>query len=106
MVLVVIGALVWHLSTTLQKPGRNVLTFTDFMAKVEKEEVAEVTISRDEITGTPEEQTTARRFRVVAPLQYEGLVNKLIEKQRGGHRQADRRQPVDGHSSSAMPRSC
>jgi hypothetical protein len=33
MVLVVIGALVWHLSASLQKPP-NVLSFSDFMDKV------------------------------------------------------------------------
>ena len=51
MVLVVIGALVWHLSTTLQKPATT-LTFSDFMDRVVKQEVAEVTIARDEVTGT------------------------------------------------------
>ena len=50
------------------------------MAKVEKEEVAEVTISRDEITGLLKADDAKGGFRVVAPLQYEGLVNKLIEK--------------------------
>ena len=39
MVLVVIGALVWHLSTTLQKPA-TVLTFTEFMDKVDAGQVA------------------------------------------------------------------
>jgi cell division protease FtsH len=82
MVLVVIGALVWHLSTSLNKQG-GALTFTDFMALVEKEEVAAVTISRDEITGTLKTDDGKGGFRVVAPLQYEGLVNKLIEKHVG-----------------------
>jgi cell division protease FtsH len=76
MVLVVIGALVWHLSTTLQKPT-TILTFSDFMQKVTDKEVAKVTIARDELTGTLKNED--KTFRVVAPLQYEGLVNELIK---------------------------
>jgi cell division protease FtsH len=75
MVLVVIGALVWHLSTTLQKPA-TVLTFTEFMDKVDAGQVAAVTIARDEITGTLKEDD-GKGFRTVAPLQYDSLVADL-----------------------------
>jgi len=67
MVLVVIGALVWHLSTTLQKPT-TVLTFSDFMQKVTDKEVAKVIIARDELTGTLKSDDGKNSFRVVAPL--------------------------------------
>jgi cell division protease FtsH len=77
MVLVVIGALVWNLSTNLKKPP-NVLTFSDFMDKVVKQEVADVLIARDELTGTLKNDD-GKGFRVVAPLQYDGLANELIK---------------------------
>jgi len=80
MVLVVIGALVWQLTATMQKQGAP-LTFSEFMTKVEKEEVLDVMIARDELTGKLKVAEDGKLdFRVVAPLQYEGLVNKLIEK--------------------------
>jgi cell division protease FtsH len=75
MVLVVIGALVWHLSTSLQKPA-TVLTFTEFMDKVDAGQVAAVTIARDEITGSLKEDD-GKGFRTVAPLQYDSLVADL-----------------------------
>jgi cell division protease FtsH len=68
---------VWNLSTNLKKPP-NVLTFSDFMDKVVKQEVADVTIARDELTGTLKNDD-GKGFRVVAPLQYDGLANELIK---------------------------
>src|SRR5687768_4129791 len=81
MVLVVIGALVWHLSTTLKKPA-TVLTFTQFMDKVDAGQVAEVTIARDEITGTLKDDD-GKGFRTVAPLQYDSLAADLRAKHVG-----------------------
>jgi cell division protease FtsH len=78
MVLVVIGALVWHLSASLQKPP-NVLTFSEFMDKVGKGEVDRVLIARDELTGALKNDDGKNGFRVVAPLQYDGLANELIK---------------------------
>jgi cell division protease FtsH len=79
MVLVVIGVLVWNLSTTFQKPATT-LTFSDFMNQVELGQIAAVTITGDEITGT-QRNDDGKGFRVTAPVGYEGLVNKLIDKQ-------------------------
>ena len=79
MVLVVIGALVWHLSTTLQKPP-NSLTFTDFMDKVNNDEVGTVTVARDEVTGTYKNGDEKAGFRVVVPPQYEALWKTLLDK--------------------------
>jgi len=78
MVLVVIGALVWHLSTTLQKQPAP-LAFSDFMEKLSADQVAEVTIARDEITGTLRDGEP-KNFRTVAPLGYDDLYKTLIEK--------------------------
>jgi cell division protease FtsH len=77
MVLIVIGALVYQLSTSLKKPA-TVLTFSEFMDRVKVEEVATVHIARDEITGTMKNDDGKGGFRVIAPLQYEGLVNDLL----------------------------
>ena len=76
MVLVVIGALVWHLSTTFQKPATE-LTFSDFMDKVKTQKVAQVTIAGDEVTGTLKEDD-GKGFRLIVPLHYEGLYAELI----------------------------
>ncbi len=78
MVLVVIGALVWHLSTSLQKPATT-LAFSQFMERVQQDQVAEVTIARDEVTGTLKDGEP-KTFRTVAPLQYDDLFKTLIER--------------------------
>ncbi|HEV8317510.1 MAG TPA: ATP-dependent zinc metalloprotease FtsH [Vicinamibacterales bacterium] len=76
MVLVVVGVLVWNFSTrfqTSQKP----LSFSEFMMAVEAGQVARVTITGNEITGISK---TNDNFRTTAPTQYEGLANKLIDR--------------------------
>src|SRR6185503_8888702 len=73
-----IGGLVWRLSTSLQQPP-NVLSFSEFMEKVGKQEVEQVLIARDELTGTLKNDDAKNGFRVVAPLQYDGLANELIK---------------------------
>jgi cell division protease FtsH len=76
MVLVIVGALVWNFSTTFQARERTV-TFSDFMSWVESGQVTTVTITGNEITGTTKADET---FRTYAPPQYEGLANKLVER--------------------------
>jgi cell division protease FtsH len=76
MVLVVVGVLVWNFSTrfqTNQKP----LSFSEFMMAVEAGQVARVTITGNEITGISK---TNDNFRTTVPTQYEGLANKLIDR--------------------------
>ena len=76
IVLVVVGGLVWNFSTkfqTSQKPE----TFSEFMSKVDAGQVARVTITGNEITYTSKAN---ENFRTYAPPQYEGLANKLIER--------------------------
>src|SRR5688572_16683522 len=79
MVLVVIGVLVWNLSSQFQKPAA-ALTFSDFMNKVDQKEVAAVTITGLEVTGQFKNDD-GKGFRVTVPEQYEGLANKLIDNQ-------------------------
>ena len=76
IVLIVVGGLVWNFSTrfqTSQKPE----TFSEFMAKVDSGQVARVTITGNEITYTTK---ASDNFRTYAPPQYEGLANKLIDR--------------------------
>jgi cell division protease FtsH len=76
MVLVVVGVLIWNFSTTFQTRDRAV-TFSDFISWVEAGQVERVTITGSEIVGTSK---AGDKFRTYAPLQYEALGNKLIER--------------------------
>jgi cell division protease FtsH len=78
MVLIVVGVLIWNFSTGFQGPDQP-MTFSDFIAKVDAGEVEEVTITGNEITGTLKVGVD-NKFRTYAPPQFEGLANKLIEK--------------------------
>ena len=76
VVLVLVGGLVWNFSTrfqTAQKPE----TFSEFMSKVDAGQVARVTFTGNEITYTAK---NGEGFRTYAPAQYEGLANKLLER--------------------------
>jgi cell division protease FtsH len=75
MVLIVIGVLVWNLSAKLQTSAKP-MRFSEFMAAVESKQIAEVTITGNEITGTTRTNDT---FRTYAPTQYEALANRLID---------------------------
>jgi cell division protease FtsH len=79
MILVVIGVLVWNLSTQFQKPA-TVLTFSDFMGQVDNEQIATVTMTGNEFTGTFKNDVDGKGFRLTVPEQYDGLANRLIEK--------------------------
>ncbi|MCC7010866.1 MAG: ATP-dependent zinc metalloprotease FtsH [Acidobacteria bacterium] len=83
MVLVVILALIWNFSTF--QGGSTEIAFSDFMQKVNKQEVLEVTFIGNEITGKLTSQATdaagsPRTFRTTSPTSYEGLANQLMEK--------------------------
>jgi cell division protease FtsH len=78
MVLIVVGVLIWNFSTGFQGPDQP-MTFSDFIAKVDAGEIEEVTITGNEITGTLKVGVD-NKFRTYAPPQYEGLGNKLVEK--------------------------
>ena len=81
MVLVVVGVLIWQFSTTLRSAPAP-MTFTQFLAHVDRGEVAEVEITGNDIVGKLAAQVGDGKqvFRTYVPTQYEGLGNKLAEK--------------------------
>ena len=76
MVLVVVGALIWNFSTSFQ-PRATEWDFSEFVRQVDAGQVARVTITGNEITGTT---TSNESFRTYALPQYEGLANRLIDR--------------------------
>jgi cell division protease FtsH len=76
MVLIVVGVLIWNFSTSFQ-PRERVVSFTEFMQRVDSGQVASVTITGNEVTGIDKSSET---FRLIVPQQYEGLANRLQEK--------------------------
>jgi cell division protease FtsH len=79
VVLVVILGLIWQFSLTWQN-GNSDIKFTEFMARVQAKEVAEVMFVGNEITGkgtTTATDNTVKGFRTYVPQGYEGLPNYL-----------------------------
>jgi len=76
MAMAVIAVMVWNFSTKFQAAAKS-LTFTEFMMAVDTGQIASVTITGNEISGTTKANDT---FRTVAPPQYEGLANRLLER--------------------------
>ncbi len=82
MVLIVVGVLIWNFSTTFQR-AENQITFSQFLSDVDKGQVATVTITGSDITGTLMTSSGGDgnvKFRTYAPTQYEGLINKLEDR--------------------------
>ena len=76
MVLVVVVALIWNLSSQF-RTGDNAVDFSEFIRWVDTGQVNRVELAGNEIVGT---STSGELFRTYAPPQYEGLANKLIER--------------------------
>ena len=76
MALVVVGVLIWNFSTQFQT-GDNAVSFSEFVRMVDAGQVEDVTLAGNEVTGST---TSGEQFRTFAPPQYEGLVNKLVER--------------------------
>ena len=76
MVLVAIGVLVWNFSAKFQR-NETPASFSEFVAWVDSGQVARVEITGSEISGITKSNES---FRTVVPTQYEGLANKLIER--------------------------
>ena len=76
MVLVVVVVLIWNFSTRFQT-GDTSLPFSEFIRQVDSGQVDSVTLTGNEVTGTT---SSGETFRTFAPPQYEGLVNKLVER--------------------------
>ncbi len=76
MALVVAVVLIWNFSTQFQT-GDNSVSFSEFVRMVDAGQVENVTLAGNEVTGST---TSGGSFRTFAPPQYEGLVNKLVER--------------------------
>ena len=76
MALVVAVVLIWNFSTQFQT-GDNAVSFSEFIRMVDAGQVENVTLAGNEVTGST---TSGGSFRTFAPPQYEGLVNKLVER--------------------------
>src|ERR671913_2363567 len=74
--MIVLVALVWNFSSRFQR-SEAPYSFSEFISLVDSGQVASVTITGSELTGL----TLAKeKFRTTLPPQYEGLVNRLIDK--------------------------
>jgi len=76
VLLVVVGVLIWNVSSKLQQNEQQ-MRFSDFIAAAEAGKVQSVVITGQQITGLNTDNET---FHSYAPDQYEGLVNRLIER--------------------------
>ena len=76
MVLVVVVVLIWNFSTDFQSRDESV-SFSEFIRMVDSGQVDSVTLTGNEVTGS---RTSGESFRSFAPPQYEGLVNRLVER--------------------------
>ena len=76
MVLVVVVVLIWNFSTDFQARDESV-SFSEFIRMVDSGQVESVTLTGNEVSGST---TSGESFRSFAPPQYEGLVNKLVER--------------------------
>jgi cell division protease FtsH len=82
MVLIVVGALIWNFSANLNR-GPKSITLTEFLQRVEANEVAEVEITGNDIVGKLKTQLPDGNdtFRTYAPTQFESQIGaKLSEK--------------------------
>jgi len=75
-VLIVLGLVIWNFSTKLQKQDQPI-SFSDFMSRADAGTVARVEIIGQEVQGVNKNGET---FHTYAPSQYDGLVNKLIDR--------------------------
>jgi cell division protease FtsH len=76
MVLVVVGVLIWNFSTTFQTRDKTI-AFSEFVRLLDDGQIQRVTITGNDILGTSK---AGERFGTYAPPQYEGLGNKLVER--------------------------
>ena len=76
MAILAVVVLIWNFSAQFQA-GDNSVSFSEFVRWVDSGQVEEVTLTGNEINGN---LTAGDSFRTYAPPQYEGLVNKLVER--------------------------
>ena len=76
MVLVVALVLIWNLSSQF-RAGDSLVSFSEFIRWVDTGQVDRVELKGNEIIGR---SSSGETFRTYAPPQYEGLANKLLER--------------------------
>ncbi len=79
MVLIVVGALIWQFQFSPQRPDSE-LSFSDFRIRVRSQQVAEVTFTGNEITGTlvaSGGESAGKAFRTYMPPSVDGLIDEL-----------------------------
>jgi cell division protease FtsH len=76
IVLLAIAALVWNFSARFQGQQQEV-SFSEFVQWIDSGQVASVEITGNQITGRTKANDA---FRTNAPAQYEGLVNRMIDR--------------------------
>jgi cell division protease FtsH len=76
MVAVVVGVTVWNVSTKYQRQDPTI-SFSDFMSRADAGTIARVEIVGQDLQGWTNKNET---FHAYAPSQYDGLVNKLIDR--------------------------
>jgi cell division protease FtsH len=76
MVVLVGALLLWNVTGPFQARDK-AITFSEFVKQLDEGQVQKVALTGNEILGTSK---TGDKFRTYAPPQYEGLGNKLIER--------------------------
>jgi cell division protease FtsH len=71
-----VAGLVWNFSTRFNTAHKTE-SFSEFMARIDGGQVDRVTMTGSELTYVSK---TNEQFRTIAPQQYEGLANKLLER--------------------------
>jgi cell division protease FtsH len=77
IVLILVAGLVWNFSTHLNTAHKTE-SFSEFMARVDGGQVDRVTMTGSDIAYVS--KNNGEQFRTVAPQQYEGLANKLLDR--------------------------
>ncbi|HYU79361.1 MAG TPA: ATP-dependent metallopeptidase FtsH/Yme1/Tma family protein, partial [Vicinamibacterales bacterium] len=76
MVLIAVAVVVWNFSSKFQR-NETSISFSEFVARVDSGQVARVTVTGNEISGLTKSNES---FKTYAPAQYEGLANRLIDR--------------------------
>ena len=76
IVLILVAGLVWNFSTRMGTAHKTE-SFSEFMARIDGGQVDRVTMTGSDIAYVSK---TNEQFRTIAPQQYEGLANKLLER--------------------------
>jgi cell division protease FtsH len=76
MVLIAVAIAVWNFSSNFQR-NETATSFSEFISMVDSGQVVRVTITGNEISGVSKSN---EKFKTYAPPQYDGLANRLIDR--------------------------